>query len=300
MDFLALIAAFGGGVIGAYMGALPAFIMAGFLAIAGSVAAAAGAPADIAVGYIAFGSFLGPHIAFGGGVAAAAYAGKINKLESGSNILASLNGLGTPSVLLVGGVFGVLAFLIQYVIGITPLGPMTDTVALTVALSGIVARFCFGKTGLTGKYTGSEPRKWFTGGTGFVQNVVLGLGVGIAVSFVAASMKQAGASDAAINNFPVICFGFSAVTLIFTQTGFATPATHHISLPAANAAVFGIAAFGPGGAVLGVVFAILGSLLGDWAGCTFNSHCDSHIDPPAFAIFISAILLSIIKMAMGA
>lgn len=300
MDIMALIAAFGGGVIGAYMGALPAFIMAGVLAIGGGIATAAGAPADIAVGYIAFGSFLGPHIAFGGGVAAAAYAGKAKKLEAGNNILASLYGLGAPDVLLIGGVFGVLAFLIQYLIGITPLGPKTDSVAMTVAISGIIARLCFGKTGLTGKYEGTGKRVWFTGGTGFVQNVVLGGGVGIAASFVAASMKSAGVSDAAMGIFPVICFGFSAISLIFAQTGFAMPGTHHISLPAASAAVFGVTAFGPAGALLGVVFGILGSLLGDWAGNTFNSHCDTHIDPPAFAIFISILLLSGIQMAFGA
>lgn len=33
MDILALIAAFGGGIIGAYMGALPAFIMTGIYAL---------------------------------------------------------------------------------------------------------------------------------------------------------------------------------------------------------------------------------------------------------------------------
>ena len=37
MDILALIAAFGGGIIGAYMGALPAFIMTGIYALVGGV-----------------------------------------------------------------------------------------------------------------------------------------------------------------------------------------------------------------------------------------------------------------------
>lgn len=42
------------------MGALPAFILTGVIAIAGSVAAMAGG-ADMTVGFIAFGSYLGPH-----------------------------------------------------------------------------------------------------------------------------------------------------------------------------------------------------------------------------------------------
>ena len=80
MDILALIAAFGGGIIGAYMGALPAFIMTGIYALVGGVLTAAGVGGDVAVNYLAFGSFVGPHIAFAGGVAAAGYAGRKGKL----------------------------------------------------------------------------------------------------------------------------------------------------------------------------------------------------------------------------
>ena len=87
MDILALIAAFGGGIIGAYMGALPAFIMTGIYALVGGVLTAAGVGGDVAVNYLAFGSFVGPHIAFAGGVAAAGYAGRKGKLASGTDIL---------------------------------------------------------------------------------------------------------------------------------------------------------------------------------------------------------------------
>ena len=81
MNLFALVASFGGGIIGAYMGALPAFILTGVIAIAGAVAAMAGG-ADMTVGFIAFGSYLGPHIAFAGGVAASAYAGKTKNWEA--------------------------------------------------------------------------------------------------------------------------------------------------------------------------------------------------------------------------
>ena len=36
--------------------------------------------------YLAFGSFVGPHIAFAGGVAAAGYAGRKGKLASGTEM----------------------------------------------------------------------------------------------------------------------------------------------------------------------------------------------------------------------
>lgn len=299
MDILALVAAFGGGIVGAYMGALPAFIMTGVFAIVGAIATAAGAPADIAVGFLAFGSFVGPHIAFAGGVAASAYAGRKGKLSSGADITSALNGLGEPDVLLIGGVFGIIGYVIATLIGMTPLGPMTDLPGITVVISAFIARLVFGKTGLTGKFTGEGKRVWFSTGKGFVQNVVLGGGLGIAVSFVAAQLSAAG-NTVALGIYPIICFGFSAVTLIFTQTGFAMPATHHIALPSALAAVAGLSVWGPAGALLGVLFGILGSLLGDFFGNTFNAHCDTHIDPPAFTIFTLTIVVSLVKMAIGA
>ena len=241
MDILALIAAFGGGIIGAYMGALPAFIMTGIYALVGGVLTAAGVGGDVAVNYLAFGSFVGPHIAFAGGVAAAGYAGRKGKLASGTDILSSLNGLGEPDVLLVGGIFGVLGFLIHYCIGLLPVigsaGPATtDLPGITVFIQAGVPRLAFGTTGLTGKYTGSGKREWFATGKGFVYNVVLGGGIGIVVSFIAAFLYE-NEFTAAFSIFPIVCFGFAAITLIFTQTGFATPATHHIFLPSGLAAV---------------------------------------------------------------
>ncbi len=298
MDILALVAAFGGGVIGAYMGAVPAFVMTGVFALVGGVATAAGVDGGVAINTIAFGSFLGPHIAFAGGVAAAAYAGKQKKLASGSDVVSSLNGLAAPDVLLVGGLFGIVGYLLAALIGATPLGPLTDLPGICVVISGIIVRFLFGTTGLTGKYTGEGPRVWFSTGTGFVYNVVLGAGIGCAVSFVAAGLYNAG-NAVALSIFPIICFGFSATTLLFACGGLACPATHHISLPAGLAASVGLAAWGPAGALLGVVFGILGSLGGDLFGNSINSHVDSHIDPPATTIFILTIVVNLIKMALG-
>ncbi len=286
MDIMALVAAFGGGSIGALFGALPTFIITGVIAIVGGIATLAGV-ADVSVGNIAFGSFLGPHIAFAGGVAGAAFAAKNKKLASGTDILSPLNGLADPVVVCIGGIFGVIGFLLNYLYaGVLALP--TDTVALTVFTSGIIVRFAFGSTGLIGKYEGKGAREFISGGSGLVYNIVLGLCVGIAVSFVAASMINSGVTKEAMGIFPVICFGISAFSLFFAQTGFAMPATHHIALPAATAAV------ASGNPVMGVVFAILGSVLGDFWGKTVNSHCDSHIDPPAGTIFILIFIINAI------
>ena len=286
MNLFALVASFGGGIIGAYMGALPAFILTGVIAIAGAVAAMAGG-ADMTVGFIAFGSYLGPHIAFAGGVAASAYAGKTKNLGSGTDILSCLNGLADPATLLVGGVFGVIGFLIHYVIGAV-LHLNTDLPGFTVIISAVIARLVFGSSGLIGKAAPDETREYFTGGKGMLCNVILGLGIGTTTGFVYQALVDGGASAASIGSYPVLCFGIAAVSLIFAQTGFAMPATHHIALISALAAV---TAQNP---VMGIVFGILTSLFGDFIGKTFNSCCDTHIDPPAFTIFIFTFIVNVL------
>lgn len=299
MDILAIVAAFGGGVIGAYMGALPAFVMTGLFALIGALIQAAGVSTDIALLGIAFNSFVGPHTAFAGGVAAAAYAGKKKELASGADICSSLNGLGSPDVLLVGGIFGLLGgVLLQLVAMIPVFGSVTDGPGTCVFILGIVSRFLFGSTGLTGKFEGKH--EWFSTGKTFGCNVMLGLGVGIAVAVTAAVLYTAG-NETALAMWPFICFGFSAITMIFTQTGFATPATHHISLIGAYASVIGITAWGvEAGIVFGVVFAIIASLVGDLAGKSLNTNVDSHIDPPATTIWILATIVHLIGFSLGA
>lgn len=286
MNVFALIASFGGGIIGAYMGALPAFILTGVIAIVGSTAAMGGG-ADMTVGFVAFGSYLGPHIAFAGGVAAAAYAARNKKLGDGTDILSCLNGLSDPMTLIVGGIFGVLGFLIHYVLG-SVLHLNTDLPGFTVIISAVIVRFLFGTSGLIGKAPAGQVREYITVGKGMVCNILLGLGIGTATGFVYQALVDGGATQAALGNFPVLCFGIAAVSLIFAQTGFAMPGTHHIALISALAAVTS------GNPVMGPLFGILASLTGDFAGKTFNSHCDSHIDPPAFTIFIFTFIINIL------
>lgn len=285
LQWLLVIAAFGGGVIGAYIGALPAFILTGIVAIAGGTAAMAGAP-DLTVGYIAFGAYLGPHVAFAGGVAAAGYAHKKNKLDSGMDILSSLYGTGDPMTLVVGGIFGLLGMIIFQLLAAINLP--SDLPGTTVVILAIITRLMFGKTGLLGKYECDGKRDYITGGNGFLCNAILGLGLGAAIGFVASQMMAVGVDDSLISAFPVVCFGIAATSLIFTQTGFACPATHHIAYPAACAAVWS------GNPIMGVIFGILGAIIGDFVVKTFNCHCDTHIDPPATTIMILLFFITIL------
>lgn len=284
MDLFALVAAFGGGVLGAMLGALPVFILTGVFAVVGGLMGMAGI-AELSIGSITFGSMLGPHIAFAGGVAAAAFAGKKKLIPNGADILYSLNGTGSSAVICVGGMFGVMGYLIKLFYG-DILHLRTDLPAITVITLAIITRLVFGTTGLFGKYEGTEKRAWVPTGSPLVYNILLGLGIGAAVSGVAVSLLSSGASKEAMAMFPIACFGLSAVSLIFVQTGFAAPASHHITLPAASAAVM------TGNVWIGVLVAIFCTVLGDTLAKTFNSHCDTHIDPPAFTIMLSMFLVN--------
>lgn len=304
MDILALIAAFGGGAFAAGLGALPAFIMTGFVALVGTGITLAGG-ADILTGNLAFGSFFGPHIAFAG-AAATAYAARKNNsliaagsleggnvsiavekgiLVNGADITYSLGKTLYGTVLIMGGVFGMLGYLVNHLYsGVLHLN--TDTVAMTVATLVVIARFTIGKSGLTGEYTESKKRQYFSQGQELLYNIVIGLAVGIIVSYVAAYLKDLGVSkEFLVAGYPALCFGISAITLIFAQMGFGIPTTHHISLPAANAAVLS------GNSIIGVVVAIACSLMGDFFTKTINSYVDTHIDPPACTIFIMEFIV---------
>ena len=206
-------------------------------------------------------------------------------LVNGADITYSLGKTLDGTVLIMGGVFGMLGYLVNHLYsGVLHLN--TDTVAMTVATLGVIARFTIGKSGLTGEYTESEKRQYFSQGQELLYNIVIGLAVGIIVSYVAAYLKDLGVSkEFLVAGYPALCFGISAITLIFAQMGFGIPTTHHISLPAANAAVLS------GNSIIGVVVAIACSLMGDFFTKTINSYVDTHIDPPACTIFIMEFIV---------
>ena len=88
--------------------------------------------------YLAFGPFVGPHVAFAGGVGAAAYAGRRGYADS-KDATTPLAHLGKPDVLWVGAAFGVFGYVVQNLITKIPwFGTHTNSVALTVVLSARV------------------------------------------------------------------------------------------------------------------------------------------------------------------
>eukprot|EP01056_Protomagalhaensia_sp_Gyna25_P002713 Protomagalhaensia_sp_Gyna_25__2712@NODE_2554_length_1020_cov_599_010194_g2120_i0_p1_GENE_NODE_2554_length_1020_cov_599_010194_g2120_i0NODE_2554_length_1020_cov_599_010194_g2120_i0_p1_ORF_typecomplete_len312_score34_29_NODE_2554_length_1020_cov_599_010194_g2120_i083988 len=298
MDWMGLIAAFGGGAFGACMGAAGSFIMTGFCAFSAGIAGALGLDNGWILNTLAFGPLMGPHVGFAAGVTAAAYAGRRKKLESGKDIGPALYGLNQPDVLLVGGLTGVLGHILAYAIGKVPeFNTLTDRPAFAVTALGILTRLIIGKSEKKNKNEGEEPRQWFTKGKGFINNLVWSASVGIAVSFAAASLSDLDSWEYIADMFHIICFGLSGMSLLFTYAGRANPATHHVTLTGARAAVVGIRAWGKPGALFGVLFAIVAGHLGDFLGVTLNTHADTFIDPPAATIFPLITIIHALELA---
>lgn len=286
-----LLAAFGGGALGAVMGALPSFILMGAIVIGGSIASLAGA-ADIVVDNVAFGSFLGPHISFAGAIAATAFcANQKHTLASGKDIKEPLHHTKDPILLCVGGFFGVLGYLLHYLFTNILLLP-TDTVMMSLFLSCILSRLLLGTSGLFGTATGK--RVWLSPNRAFIYHLLLGACIGLVCGGIGIYMMNLTPEDAdlIVNYYPFLCFGISVFSLIFTKSDKEMPITHHITYCASTAAVLSDNLFA------GILVAILCTLLGDFFEHLFNSNnTNTHIDTPAATIFLVFFLIEFLWMA---
>jgi hypothetical protein len=332
-----LITALAGGAFGAALGALPAFIFTGFVVflgegiailqreITGTVEAVPqGELAAGVTGTIGFGAITGPHIAFAGGVAATAYAGKkYPEMEPeawpyhfGKNILYAF---GTkPDILAVGAIFGALGMLITR-IG-AGIGLPTDTIALSVFLTAFIARPVFGYPLIgspaggslldMGPFEREEPRQVSTDGG----EVPLEHQGRLATEpWLGHQYKWSGVS--AIGIVGGILAGFiwlrtgsiflgyaiSAMSLLFLNLGVEKiPVTHHITLVGSVGAVVVLPMTG-GSEVAALLaagaFGMLSGLLGELTQRLFYSHSGTHVDPPAMAIAIMMFFTALLSIA---
>ena len=280
-DWTTLFAAFGGGLFAAAIGTLPSFVFTGLLVLAGAAVAASGGGTDMLT-HVAFGPVFGPHIAFGGGVAATAYACRRGLIPSGREITRPLMGLDRPDVLIVGGCFGALGYVLNAGWQLAGLGPRTDTIAMTVVISAMIARVAFGRSGLASKqFNPDDKSNWVRHQERPAQFITIGLGVGLLSAFLALSFGADRGGD-------VLGFGIAASTLVFSQFGLKTPVTHHMALPAAAGAL------ASGDLLVGTAFGIVGAFAGEGFSRVFHQHGDTHVDPPAAGIAITIVLVRLI------
>jgi hypothetical protein len=268
---------------GAALGAVPAFIFTGVLALLGAVALASGHKELVEV---AFGPVFGPHVSFGGGVAAAAYAASRGKIDTGRDIASALMALKSVDVLVIGGVFGVVGLALNWALGAVGMAQWTDTIALTVVISNIAARVIWAKTSVFGSVSRPDGKRfrpddsatWLPWQQDFGHVLAIGVAVGLAAAYLASNSGLTAGADA-------LSFGIATSVLIFLVMDRKVPVTHHIALPAAVGVLHG-AGF-VGGALCGVAGAVVGEL----ASRVLLIHGDTHIDPPAVGIAAVVFLL---------
>lgn len=283
------LAAFGAGTLAAAMGGVNAFIMTGVIAIVGGMAQCLGlVDAGGLYGIVAFGTVFGPHISFAGGVAAAAYARKIGKLDNGCNLGLGLASLGEPSVLAVGGIFGVIGWAIgTYAVpavfgGIIPIG--TDNPGMTVVISGTIARLAFGDRGLF-----SAEKKVLSSGKPLSMVLLRAVTYSLMVGGTGLALHSAGID---ISGYNIIIFGCAAVSLIFPGNA----SWHHTGIISAYATMTAInAGLGDVAVVAMAVACGLGAgIICNIENCLINTDVDSHIDGEGTSICLMTIVVNII------
>lgn len=299
MDLFWLIAALGGGALGALIGANYAFGMVGVLIIVG-LGVAAGTGNTMLLDYGAFGPLFGPHIAFSGGQIAAAYAGYRGCLKAtggGKDVNTPLISIDRPDVIIVGALGGAAGYVLQKLFSLIPwFGNHTDSVALTVFTMGVLCRIIWGKTPVF-KRNGApvDGARWLNYQERPAQYLTLGAFVGIAAAglsmMLASYIKPLGLDDATytqiIDNAHVLPFAISAITVLLLASGVKMPVTHHITITAAVAAMtyYKIAGNGFMGLIIGAIAGMAAAALAELVARLTYYHGDTHIDAPAGAIW---------------
>ena len=282
-----ILAAFGAGALAASIGAVNAFIMTGILAIVAGVGTCLGVDTGFTAA-VAFGTVLGPHMSFAAGAAATAYAKKKGYIDNGCALGQGLAFLNKADVLVVGGVFGIIAYLIaDFVVakifgGLIPFG--TDNPGMTVVISGIIARLAFTDNGIKSKNPTVLAK-----GEALTALLVRATALSLMAGGTGVALNAAGYS---LGGYNLILFGLAAVSLIFPGMG----SWHHIGIISGYATMIGVGAglAGFGVVILAVVAGVAAALLCNMENCLINTEVDSHIDGEGTSICLMTIVLNVV------
>ena len=282
-QFIPYILAVFGGVFGAAIGGVTSFILFGLLGFIG-IGLIVATGSDVFLNSVALSPIFGPHVAFAGGVAAAAYMGKLSrngKLKTddgeaaepfdGANIFAPMNGTGNVGALIVGGVIGAIGLLILNLLN--GAGLKADNLAVSVVATNIIARLVFGD----GELFSNLPKE-----VNKVELITKNLWFNVLWSFALAVVMG---NIVEVIQVPLFGFVLGAFVLFFILAGVNVPMVHHVAL------IGGMAMQVFGNIWLAGVFGVLAMILCETIGVTFNANAKSHIDPPAAAIIILSLIL---------
>ena len=287
-----LAVAFAGGVFGACVGGVAAFSLCGLSALVGvAIRLAGGGPAFDAM--VPWGPFLGPQAAFVGAVAAAALAGRRGLIASGRDVLAPLAPLGSLPVLLVGGVGGVIGQAVYLAIRANSASlppPGLDAMAAAVAVSTLGIRLVLGRVGAFGipgacetRWKPSEASLWIPAQSKLEHIALLAVAVAVPAAWLPGALP--GATG--------LVFALSALSLAALLAGHKVPVTLHMALAAETAVLVW------GGWLAPVAAAVACGLLAEGFARLFLVYGDTHIDPPAWAIATTGVIMVLLVSLTG-
>ncbi len=308
-DVVSLLLALGGGFFAAAIGALHSFIFTGFMVIAGTGIILSGGSADFLT-TVAFGPVFGPHIAFAGGVAAAAYAARRTKDVGGKDIAVPLISIERPDVLIVGALFGAGGYLVQLGVAKIPwFGTHTDTVAVTVFISALIVRLFIGRASIFGnlpegagwgRFAPKDETAWVRYHEKFLPNSVLGLGAGLFAAGTALKLHEL--YPETLGPTLYLTFGLSAASLLFLSLGLSFPVTHHITIIAALGAITFLPIVNDNDLLalaIGTLFGMMSAWFAELGARLFHDHGNTHIDPPATAIWPATLVVLTLAGVLG-
>lgn len=313
---------FGGGVIGAGLGALYSLILCCGLIVAGCLTVLLGG-SDFLLLQVGLGPIFGVHAGgFCSGVVAVTYAEGVKNNApggpgSGKDILSPL--IGTSwDVLVVGGIWAVIAHALvsgmnHDILKGAPVIHLWDKIALTVVIGNMLSRLFFQKCPPWGKMESIKQYGYFGTGDGAIQwvawqqnplskAVVFGLGAGLVsagcvIGFqaqLAPLVAKGTVSPVAAFVAPLI-FTFALACISLMGLNWATgkiqqyPVWHHIALLSSLSMLLF------GSVIVAGIVGMLAALLAELMARLFYNHGTNHIDPPACSIAFGTFVLNIIN-----
>ncbi|MBR4163534.1 MAG: hypothetical protein IKR11_08435 [Solobacterium sp.] len=271
INLTTLLLAAGAGMLGTLTGGMEAFIIYGFVTIIQTVLASTGHDMTFYNQYLSNLVFL-PAVMFSASVPATGYAARKYDIHEWE-IDRSLAFTHDPGVLIVGAITGMIGYSL-FAFAVNMNFPM-DTGAFSVVTVAVIARFIFHKDRIINKDASRvlrDGKKW-----------VWELMVAAGCSALTAYFVQA-------TGIVTAGFMFSAALLIlqlFQRTQF-FPTTHQITM------VAGLAMAATGNIFIAILFGMLSQIIFTLFGGYLNMGCGTHIDPPAVAIGICSLLISLI------
>ena len=305
--FVTVLTAFGSGVLGACLGAMPSVIMCGVAVCIGMVGAVSGSGFNWLTD-MAFGMFLGPQVSFAPACVAAAYAKSKGYINSSKDIFLPLITIGKPDVLVVSGIFAVIGWYMNR--GIAAILPgRIDNVACTIVMLSMLGRVIFAHNGLKGiigdvpegkgRFDAATSDAWipYQTGNNSLQLVLLGTGVGAISGYLTTlictqSVETGNEALMAVAAMPV--WGIAIMWCMAMAGGCMIPVAHHIGLVAGYAAKM---AFIGGQSfdmclIWGIAFGLAGAYTADLLGKLLTVYGEGYVDPPSMSIpFWSVFLL---------